>query len=30
MIFVNDKECEMTSERLRKAAFRIFEKMGWR
>lgn len=29
MIFVNDKEGEMTSERLHVAAFKIFEKMGW-
>ncbi len=29
MIFVNDKEDTMTSERLRKSAQKIFEKMGW-
>ena len=29
MIFVNDKEGEMTSERMHKAAQKIFEKMGW-
>lgn len=29
MIFVNDKDGEMTSERLHKAASKIFEKMGW-
>lgn len=29
MIFVNDREGEMTSERLRAAAEKIFEKMGW-
>lgn len=29
MIFVNDKEGEMTSKRLHVAAFKIFEKMGW-
>ncbi|WP_106198915.1 ribonuclease P protein component [Hallerella porci] len=29
MIIVNDKEGEMTSERLHKASRKIFEKMGW-
>lgn len=29
MIFVNDREGEMTSGRLRAAAEKIFEKMGW-
>ncbi len=29
MVFVNDKEGEMTSARLHKAAKKIFDKMGW-
>lgn len=29
MVFVNDKEGEMTSTRLHKAAKKIFDKMGW-
>lgn len=29
MIFVNDKADVMSAERLRKAAQKIFEKMGW-
>lgn len=29
MIFVNDKADVMSAERLREAAQKIFEKMGW-